>query len=428
MTLIISSMCPLCKTWQRLKSGKGRCMGCGYNFYDGNLYATSFVESKTTDKKLCVDCGQENWAYPDGSCPNCEHNRRQNDKSKLKCAQRTAASQAEIDAYFNGSKMKEKLKFRAANDAVKFPPEMNISDAIFMHFAGQAAKERQPHKIETNPYSKEVCIPLSKEERKKLFESIGKLVNAEEEFPNTYQIALDHFVEGQKLNVRDPKEERDKFIAKTLSEMGIKEIEGEDNSKCPGCLRPTFPRGKCPNTECNYDFDAHIAKYGYFPDYDFHKGGWKFGKTMAYGKRAFDANVVIEDMEKKFQEVKLPKIHARIEELKAIRYISLDGCVAIPSDKDLDKVNSFLQNYYPIELEGDLLIYPTYRADEIRFEWQFKTDDITIDLNLNTWNGYYHRVCRTLGRTSDAFVDFNKAKDWEIVLLKIMEVKDENKA
>ncbi len=410
MTLIISSMCPLCKTWQRLKSGKGRCMGCGYNFYDGNLYATSFVESKTTDKKLCVDCGQENWAYPDGSCPNCEHNRRQNDRSKLKCTQRTVATQ-------------EKLKFRAANDAVKFPPP-----ALYFHHEQQLKKdEEQAVKdiASANDLSEweKHKIRLSRED---WFEALNTPA-AELERERIPQQAIDRFREGQKFNVRDPKEERDKFIAKTLSEMGIKEIEGEDNSKCPGCLRPTVPRGKCPNTECNYDFDAHIAKHGYFPDYDFHKGGWKFGKTMAYGKRAFEANVVIEDMAKKFQEVKLPKIHARIEELKAIRYISLDGCVAIPSDKDLDKVNNFLQNYYPIELEDDLLIYPTYRADKIRFEWQFKTDDISIDLNLNTWGGYYHRAYKVLKKSADAFVDFNKAKDWEIVLLKIMEIKDEIK-
>ncbi len=74
-----------------------------------------------------------------------------------------------------------------------------------------------------------------------------------------------------------------------------------------------------------------------------------------------------------------------------------------------------------------MLIYPTYRADKIRFEWQFKTDDISIDLNLNTWGGYYHRAYKVLKKSADAFVDFNKAKDWEIVLLKIMEIKDEIK-
>jgi hypothetical protein len=361
MTLIISSMCPECGSWQRLKSGKGVCYKCKHDFYDGKLHMTSFVDTKSTGKKLCTDCGQWNWSYIDGSCPNCEHNKSQ---GRGKIAWNRVITQKEIDIFMNLTpeemriRLGEKAKdFVAANDAIRFPP-------LSLSFDEKLSVPK-PIKIETNPYSKEVAIPLSKEEMKKLFKSIGCVI-------------------------------KDKT---------------DELNKCPMCLANIMAIGMC---ECGFDFDDYIRTYGSFPDYNYPKGGWVFGKDIAYDGSSFNANTIVEKVCKSCEVPNLPKVHARIQELKAIRDIA-DHYIKVPSDEHMDKLNLLLQAFYPKCIEDDLLIFPTSIPNKIRLEWQIGQYDISLEINMDNLKGYYHCLNLQTERCEEERHMLHDQKSWEIL-------------
>jgi hypothetical protein len=326
MTLIISSMCPRCKSWQRLQTGKGKCEGCGYNFYDGNIYASAFQETDTTMKRHCKKCDHDSWFLPDGSCPNCTHNDNQG-----RVAWNHILTEKEIDIFMNLTpeemrvRLGEKAKdFVAANDAIRFPP-------LSLAFDSQKLNAAKPIKIETN--------------------------------------------------------------------------------KCPMCLANTLPEGKCV---CGFDFDDFIARNGSFPEYNYKDGGWVFGKDIAYDGSSFNANTIVEKVCKSCEVPNLPKVHARIQELKAIRDIA-DHYIKVPSDEHMDKLNLLLQAFYPKCIEDDLLIFPTSIPNKIRLEWQIGQYDISLEINMDNLKGYYHCLNLQTERCEEERHMLHDQKSWEIL-------------